>query len=386
MPRPPLPLGAWGRINTTRVEAGQYRSRARFRDFDGVTRLVEASGPSRGKAEAELLDRLRNRARPSAEDITGSTTLGAVADMWILDLQDSDRAAGTKETYADLVRRHLRPALGQVRIQELSVGLLDRHLQAVRGRSGDTTAKMLRTVLTAVVDLAVRHDALQANPARQTKPIAPKAKHVVALSVEDATSLRRALRGDRAAVRAELPDLVDLMLATGCRINEALAVTWSQVDLKSDVPTVSITATVTRMRGIGLVLQSHPKTDASKRSLKLRAFAVDMLLRRSVEQQPNPHDVVFPSSTGTLRDSRNVSRQWRDFQERDKRWKAVTSHTFRKTVATVLSREFDALTASAQLGHASSKVTERYYIARTHEGPDARASLAAFAERGDSDG
>ena len=29
----------------------------------------------------------------------------------------------------------------------------------------------------------------------------------------------------------------------------------------------------------------------------------------------------------------------------------------------------------------SSRVTERYYIARAHEGPDARASLAAFAER-----
>lgn len=117
---------------------------------------------------------------------------------------------------------------------------------------------------------------------------------MVALTVDDAMSLRRALRNEDAAVRAELPDLVGLMLATGCRINEALAVPWGQVDLKSEVPTVSIMATMMRLRGRGLVLQAHPKTDASKRSLKLPAFAVEMLLRRSVEQQPNAHDVASP--------------------------------------------------------------------------------------------
>ena len=56
----------------------------------------------------------------------------------------------------------------------------------------------------------------------------------------------------------------------------------------------------------------------------------------------------------------------------------MTSHTFRKTVATVITREFDALTASAQLGHSSSAVTEKHYIQRTHRGPDARALLSGL--------
>ena len=142
---------------------------------------------------------------------------------------------------------------------------------------------------------------------------------------------------------------------------------------------MTLTATVSRRKAIGLVLQDHPKTKASKRELQLPSFAVEMLLRRKVEEAANEFDVVFPSSTGTLRDSHNVSRQWRDFKDRHEQWAGVTSHTFRKTVATVLSREFDALTASAQLGHSSSAVTERYYIARSHQGPDARDTLAALA-------
>lgn len=277
------------------------------------------------------------------------------------------------------MERHLRKALGNVRVQELTVGLLDQHLKSVRAHAGASTAKQLRTVLTGIVGVAVRHDALQFNVASQTNAVPVKGEQVIALSVDEAAALRRSIAADPAAVRADLPDLVDLMLATGCRINEALALQWKNVDLKSPVATVTLTATVARRRGQGLVLQDHPKTKASKRMLQLPAFAVEMLLRRKVEQMANEHDVVFPSSTGTLRDSHNVSRQWRDFQTRSGRWAGVTSHTFRKTVVTVLSREFDALTASAQLGHSSSTITEKYYIQRSHQGPDARETLASFA-------
>lgn len=37
------------------------------------------------------------------------------------------------------------------------------------------------------------------------------------------------------------------------------------------------------------------------------------------------------------------------------------------------------LDASAQLGHASSAITEKYYIQRADLGPDARETLASFA-------
>jgi len=43
----------------------------------------------------------------------------------------------------------------------------------------------------------------------------------------------RLLQADERAVRRDLPDQVFFMLATGCRIGEALAVLWSEVDLES---------------------------------------------------------------------------------------------------------------------------------------------------------
>lgn len=57
----------------------------------------------------------------------------------------------------------------------------------------------------------------------------------------------------------------------------------------------------------------------------------------------------------------------------------VTSHVFRRTVATLISAERDAAAAAAQLGHANEVVTRRHYIqARTHA-PDLSDVLELLA-------
>ena len=46
MARPPLPIGAWGKIRTEKLGPNRHCARARFRDYDGVTRDVQATGPT----------------------------------------------------------------------------------------------------------------------------------------------------------------------------------------------------------------------------------------------------------------------------------------------------------------------------------------------------
>ncbi len=141
-----------------------------------------------------------------------------------------------------------------------------------------------------------------------------------------------------------------------------------------------ISGTVVRVKGHGLTIQDHPKSAASRRRLRIPPFLVEILLRRQVDQaQGTAFNVVFPSATGTLRDPTNFRDQWR--QARDRlRMTWVVPHTFRKSVATVLGVAESSRTAAGQLGHAGTSVTERHYVQRTHEGPDARAHLSAFGE------
>ena len=68
--RPPLRIGQYGRIKRIYLGRGVWLARCRFRDSDGVTRIVERRGPARDKrgalAEQALVEALQGRRAPGA--------------------------------------------------------------------------------------------------------------------------------------------------------------------------------------------------------------------------------------------------------------------------------------------------------------------------------
>ena len=365
MARPPMPLGTFGNIRVYRVASGGYRAVTTFRDYDGVTRPVERHRATERAAEKALKEHLRDRTRAGGTDgLTGESKVSAAADLWLVSI-DAAAAAGqrspsTAQLYRGTLDRQVRPALGAVRLREVTVPRLDLFVQTVRGRSGVATAKVARTVLSGLLGLAVRHGAIASNPARDIGRIEGlRAKAPRALSLEERREWLAQLDGDPTAVRKDLPDLCRWMLATGVRIGEALAVSWDEVDL--DAATVSVEYTLIRIKGIGLVRKST-KTSAGERLLPLPAFAVQMLRRhRESEGENYP---VFPDSQGGWRDPSNTSRDLRYARGSDGfAW--VTSHVFRKTCATILDEAgLSARVIADQLGHSRTSMTQDAYLGR----------------------
>ena len=77
----------------------------------------------------------------------------------------------------------------------------------------------------------------------------------------------------------------------------------------------------------------------------------------------------------------DVERRSRQIRK-DTGFEWVTPHTFRKTVATLISEATTSELASRQLGHSSSQVTRDHYIAK----PPVSADLSELLERlADSD-
>ena len=411
MPRPPLPLGTYGSISRTAVERvklsdGKFRdlalvaadrkhhrpedtdhltpvtptayvARARFRDFDGRTRKVEVWGTSGAAAERALILSLADRSAPSGESITGSSRLSELAVVWLAELERSNLATNSQRRYRELVEHHILPGVGGLMVREATVAPLDRFIRSVADNTGAATAKGARTVLSQMLGLAARYDAIPQNPIRDTSPVTSVRKEIRALTEREVRALRAKLAADKKAVVAGLPDLADFMLGTGVRIGEALALRWADLDLGSPIATVTNTGTVVRVEGKGLTIQDR---------LMLPPFVVAMLLRRQVDQSvANAWDLVFPSSAGTLREPQNLHRQWRNARDRAGfGW--VTPHTFRKSVATAIALG-DLRAAADQLVHSGTAVAERHYVQRTGAGPDARAQLESFVslgEQGDS--
>jgi integrase len=160
-----------------------------------------------------------------------------------------------------------------------------------------------------------------------------------------------------------MADIIDLMLATGARIGEILALRWADIDLDAARPTATINGTIKTEPGKGTYRKASPKSDASVRTVVLPDFAIAMLQRRRSAALENPHGAVFPTRNGTWQQVNNVERRWRQIRHgTGLDW--VTPHTFRKTVATLISERVGAETASQQLGHSSPAITHEFYISK----------------------
>jgi len=83
------------------MPGGQFEARCRFRDYDGVTRLVGRQGRTKTAAEDTLKAALRERQGRVGAQINGDTPLSVVGKAWLAEIKaDEDMATGTKQLYS----------------------------------------------------------------------------------------------------------------------------------------------------------------------------------------------------------------------------------------------------------------------------------------------
>lgn len=364
-----MPVGTSGKIGYLTLPDGRQMARCKFRDYDGKVRPVSRVGNTKTAARHNLQMALRDR--QGVTSATSEAKLAVFADAWLQTVVESDKATGTKQTYRQTLNAYIKPGLGDVRLRELTVPIIDIALAAVRVNNGPGSARSTRKVLSLILAHAIRQGAIEANPVREATPIGGSKKRVRALTPDQADEISDSARSDQWAVDHDLPDLIDWMLGTGCRIGEACAAREGlTLDgdpiLDLDAGTWEINATVIRETGRGLIIQERPKTAAGWRVLALPPFAVAMVRRRQDELRLHgAHGVVFPSpGSRSLRDPSNTPGDLRKFLDRAG-YPWVTSHVFRKTVATRL--EEAGLTprqVADQLGHANPSMTLDVYFGR----------------------
>lgn len=369
MPRQPLGLGEWGEITISRhsKRASPFRARAKYRDHDGIVRTVERWGKSRRDARKSVESALaeRSRSRAAVVGLSSADTFAEASLVWLQRIDRlvrlGQRSPGTLETYERQLKGHVLPALGQLRLREISTPLLDRFVSDLHENVGPATARTCRSIVSGVMGTAVRQGAVLANPTRELERLHSESRREPrALSEQERMAWFLGLSQDEVALRQDLVDLTAFLLATGLRLGEVLAVLWRDVDLESGVLTVE--ATLIRITGQGLI-RKPTKSRAGMRALLLPSWAVAMLKART-SVGVGPHEPIFATMDGTYRDPRNVSRAIASARDRiGFGW--VTAHSWRKTTATILdSSGASARMIADQLGHSRISMTQDVYLGR----------------------
>lgn len=240
---------------------GRWQIQLRYHDEAGVPRRTTVTGKT-AKEARDKADEVRRRLRAHLPAKDKKITLGAFTDTWINStLAASDRKWSTKTLYATLARKHIIRAT--LRAQPLDK-LKPSHVESwkvelqTQGLS-DSTIRSAFNALKAILDTAVRDEALARNVATAVTRPKVRPQEAASLTPEE---IRRVLEAARTSRYAPL---FALLVNTALRRGEALALRWSDVDLDAGV--LRIRGTLARVDG-GLVV-TEPKTVKSRRSVPL---------------------------------------------------------------------------------------------------------------------
>ncbi len=383
--RPPLRIGQYGRIKRIYLGRGIWLARCRFRDSDGVTRIVERRGPARDKrgalAEQALVEALQGRRAPGAGgEITLDTRIANLVQVHLARLADDDRSPATMTTYRSADRK-LTKFIGALRVGEATPARLDAAIRSMRTAHGANMARHGRTLMRGALQLAVMANVLASNPVRDVSPIVPKSppKGATALTAEGLRELRSRIAANDYCVHNDLVDPITIFIATGMRRSELLALRWADYDSKAC--TLAVTGKLVRIAGEGLKRYDSGKTASSRRTVALPEFARAALAARRGRAFWGEQKMLFPSAAGTWRDPDNFDKQWRKVRE-DLGVPEVTSHSFRKSLADLIDvGGLSARVGADQLGHAKVSMTQDKYMSRgrTH------VEVAALLDRAISD-
>jgi len=359
---------------------------------------VSRYAKDRDTAKAQLAELLR--LRDAGAPITDRIRLGAFLERWVSD--GHGWAPATYRKHATIVRVHLVPALGHLRMSEMSVVDVDRVLGQLP--VGPRSAAHVRATLRRAFADALRDGVVTRNPGALSRPIRQPHRERTILDANQA----RILIG----VESRYAPLWTILVTTGLRISEALGLLWSDVDfggndgsLRADGDGVrahgglrgattgearlrtggaagspgvggarphgagpSITVRHQLARENGEWVRRPPKTAKGRRTIPLTPLGVEAFRRQRAQQdtdlgaRPRPIDgLVFTSPTGNpLHETNTLKALQADLATAG--LPRVTQHDLRHSCATLLySMGVPLETIADILGHTSSRITSDLY-------------------------
>jgi integrase len=261
-------------------------------DEDGSSRRHTVYGNTAKEARDKAAEvRARLRANLPAKD--RKITLGEFTAEWIdSSLEASDRKATTKNLYGTMARTHIIGAkIGAKPLDKLRPSHIDAWMVELKGRGlAESSIRTAYTVLRAVLDTAVRDKAIAQNQAQAVRRPKVTGKEAAYLTPDQVRSLLVAAEGSRYA------PLFALLVNSGLRRGEALALHWSDIDFGAKL--LRVRRTLARVDGELVVTET--KTAKSRRVIPLSPTAEkvlrDMRTRQMAERlragplwQPTPY-------------------------------------------------------------------------------------------------
>ena len=225
-------------------------------------------------------------------------------DIWLAEYCGGIKSA-TLKSYSDIVKCHIKPKLGAVRLSDLQPHHVQRFINDLERDSkpkplSNKTIKNIHGVLSKALSEAVRVKYIASNPAAGTVLPKKDTAEMNPLDAEEIVRFCEAIKGN------PYEPVFYVALNTGMRLSEILGLRWSRVDFKKGTITVDVQLLCQRGKDYKRTLGS-PKNGKS-RTFKPAPAVMECLKAVSLEQKEwqikagevwsNPLDLCFTNTIG----------------------------------------------------------------------------------------
>ena len=340
-----------------------------------ATKYVTLKG-TRAQAQTEATKILA--ATATGEHVDASReSVAQFVERWLHDWADANTSNKTFTRYEQLLRKHLCARVGSLPIQKLRAADLQAIYAAMakEGLSAQTRLHAHR-VVHRLLGHAAQWGVVARNVAAVVDAPRVKAREIEVLTPAEVQGVLETLRGK------PLYAIASVLLGTGLRRGELLALRWRTVNL--DAGTLRVEQAVEQTKRGGIVFRA-PKTKRSRRTVTLPLSTAAALRDHWRSQQEQrlalglgkaPADgLVFADWDGSVRSPHTLTQQWRKAMKRA--GLQASLHSLRHTHASTL------IAAGTRRAHNLEAARPRHPGAHPH---NVRSPVRARRSRGGGHG
>lgn len=326
-----------------------------------------------GKTRAEVMEKM-NEALAKTKNGTytepSKILMAEWLDTWLNEYMEPSLRPTTWESYKTQIEKHIKPALGHIRLSQLQTSHLQKlYNDKIKGGRADgkpgglspRSVKYIHTVIHSALNQAKLEYMITINPADAVKLPKQNKKEMATLETEGIKTLLREAMNSKHYITYLLA------LATGLRRGELLGLRWKDTDLARG--TVTVNQGLVRVKGKGLIFQ-EPKTGLSNRTINIPQNVANELKahkKRQAEEKLfmgsayKDNGLVFAREDGEPIDPRGLTRHFERLLNRAGLPK-ICFHDLRHTFATMSLQEGVAVrTIQETLGHHDAGFTMSAY-------------------------
>ncbi len=305
------------------------------------------------KGDAEKWLRIQNEKRDVGELGHAATqTLDEFLQEWFPVYKQYVKPKTSYEANK-LLKNWIRPNLGNKRLGQITPQDIKKISTLVleRGRSPRTANYVIAVIRKVFNDAIHEWNIGLKNPAAKLKPVREPEKKISFWTKDEVASFLKTAeeKMDRDCL------LYRFLLNTGCRIGEACALHWEDIDLRNGSVCIR-----RNMNWESMSIQNSTKSGRI-RYVGINDSLISELKKRLAARQSSSSKLVFPNLAGNAQALQNLTKRSFKVCIRMSGVKEISVHDLRHTFAAHFVMNGGSIyDLKAILGHSNIKMTERY--------------------------